>query len=307
MPSSRWAASSSHRTPESRSIAARSRGCSTGDPFDATSTFPSDGAPDSSPRITSSSDTPSSVTIRYSVPTDGRDCPLSSWEIRLADKPSRRASSRWLIPAFTRSSRRRSPMRSRACGSPAAVVVTSAITSTSSHRRRRAPRRSSPDSRAGTPWRRRPRSSWRAGPSGSAPRRASSGLPSQNGLSPTMPGWIALIRMGASWIASVRIMRADPAVHRGDRGRPRIRTVLRAAAEQHDRRIVGQPVQQRVHGLGVAHELHRDEVDRAVRCRTRGSGCCRGRSPRARAARPARRRRARPRSSRGGSDGSRAR
>ena len=121
MPSSWWAASSSHRTPESRSIVARSPGMHH---RRARSARPSPSNRRSrevrSPRITWSSETPSSVTIEYSVPTDGRDCPLSSCEIRLADRPSRRASSRWLIPARTRSSRRRSPIPSSASGHPAA-------------------------------------------------------------------------------------------------------------------------------------------------------------------------------------------
>lgn len=49
-------------------------------------------------------------------------------------EPSPRASSRWLIPALTRSSRRRSPIASSGFGSPLACCVAS-LTSASSHRR----------------------------------------------------------------------------------------------------------------------------------------------------------------------------
>ena len=55
------------------------------------------GAPKSS-----SSDIPSSLTIEYSVLTDGRDLPVSICEIALGETPSRRASSRRLSPRCSR-------------------------------------------------------------------------------------------------------------------------------------------------------------------------------------------------------------
>ena len=106
---------SSHRTPEASSIDWRSPGCTTGDAAAASSTTRGEVGP-SSPRMIESSETPSSVTIEYSVPTDGFVWPLSSWEMRLGDRPRLLASLRWLRPARSRSSRRRSPIASSASG-----------------------------------------------------------------------------------------------------------------------------------------------------------------------------------------------
>ena len=47
-------------------------------------------------------------------------------------------------------------------------------------------------------------------PSGVRVTTWSSGLPDQNGLSPTMPGWMALTRIGASSTASVCTMPTTP-------------------------------------------------------------------------------------------------
>ena len=57
----------------------------------------------------SSSETLSSVTIAYSVRTDGCVLPVSIWETRLGETSSRRASSRRLRPRRSRSTRRRVP------------------------------------------------------------------------------------------------------------------------------------------------------------------------------------------------------
>ena len=96
------------------------------------------------------------------------------------------------------------------------------------------------------------------------------GLPLQAGVSPTIPGWMALTRTGASSTASVRIMARDAAVDGRDRRRARVRAVLREAAEEQDRRVRPEPRRQRVHDLGVADELERDEAHRAGRRRSRG-------------------------------------
>ena len=61
------------------------------------------------PKSSSSSDSPSSLTIAYSVPTDGDALPSSTCEIRLAETPTRRASSRTPIFWRRRSSRTRRP------------------------------------------------------------------------------------------------------------------------------------------------------------------------------------------------------
>ena len=74
----------------------------------------------------------------------------------------------------------------------------------------------------------------------------------QYGLLP-MPGWMALTRIGASSVASVRV-RATTAVDGRDGGRARVRPILGQAAEQTMADVV-HAVQQSVDDLGVAHQL----------------------------------------------------
>ena len=57
----------------------------------------------------SSSDMSSSETIAYSVPTDGRERPVSICDSALGEISRRRASSRRLTPWRSRSERRRRP------------------------------------------------------------------------------------------------------------------------------------------------------------------------------------------------------
>ena len=70
----------------------------------------------------SSSDIPSSLTIEYSVLTDGRDFPVSICEIALGETPSRRASSRRLRPRCSRCARSLGPTSSSTAAGPSACV-----------------------------------------------------------------------------------------------------------------------------------------------------------------------------------------
>jgi hypothetical protein len=56
------------------------------------------------------------------VLTDGLDWPDSICEIRLADTPSLRASSRWLMRARSRSSRSREPMSPSSPAMPFSLI-----------------------------------------------------------------------------------------------------------------------------------------------------------------------------------------
>ena len=58
----------------------------------------------------SSSEIPSSFTMAYRVLTEGLARPVSTWEMKLGDTPSRSASARRLMPRDRRTSRSRSPI-----------------------------------------------------------------------------------------------------------------------------------------------------------------------------------------------------
>ena len=86
----------------------------------------------------------------------------------------------------------------------------------------------------------------------------------QNGLSPTMPGWMALTLTGASSVASVCTRLEMPPFTVDTVVEPGVGPLFGQAAEQHDRAARVDPGPQRMHDLGVPDQLERDQPQRPV-------------------------------------------